>query len=83
MDGLLVIDLAFLLPLSHAEHATLVHFATQMVSNIQIAMPFDFRNDEEWTSRPYMGFVPFGYRVRDWQQWSDLVTFGHKSNAAG
>lgn len=45
LDILLVMNLAFLLPLSHAEHAAVVHFATQMVSNIQIAMSFDYRND--------------------------------------
>lgn len=44
-DILSVIDLSFLLPLSHAELAALVHFATQMVSNIEIAMLFACRND--------------------------------------
>lgn len=36
LDRLLVIDLAFLLPLSHAEHAALVHFATQMYQTYKL-----------------------------------------------
>lgn len=64
---------AFLLPLSHAEHAALLHFAhTDSIRTCILQcylIEIVIRNSV--TSRPYLICA---YQVWYWQQYSDMVT---------